>query len=524
MQNAFASSKAQIIETNSNDFNVKVKVEFTSKLPHVINQSKEEGTILQLPISPALINEPLMFNSEKEAFVFPEDDVASIITLNVVAQEEISQVNEPKSLEEFPFTSFVDGSQIFNGDCLEVLKAMPDNSVTSFVTDPPYDLTDNKKSGKSSSKGFMGKEWDGTGIAFNVELWKECLRVLKPGGYILAFGGTRTVHKMASAIEDAGFMIEDQIIWVYGQGMPKSRNIGKDLNQVELEKYGTGLKPAFEPIVVAQKPISEKNIAKNFIKWNAGVLNIDDCRVPYEDTQNPATNPKYRKNNGYKTPPKGQKSNGAVSFSSSKNDLNELGRFPANIIFDEFTGSILDKQNGECGNGWKKKYGIEYSNKEHAYSTQQCVFGGKYDSKNTYSNQSGASRFFYCPKANQKDKNEGLDNFEYKISDVKYGALVTKSSVQKRIVSNNTNAAKHKNNHPTVKPTSLMEYLVKLVTPDVEGAICLDIFGGSGSTAKAVASLSNNIKFILIEKEQEYYDIAVARIQHEFNKQSKKAA
>ncbi len=479
----FASSQVEIIETKSNDFNVTVKVEFTTKRPQVSNQSKEEGTILQLSIPPTPINEPLELNSEEAAFVFPEDDVANIFPLSDVAQKDIPQVNKPKSLEEFPSTSFVDGSQIFNGDCLEVLRAMPDNSVTSIVTDPPYDLTENKK-GSKSSKGFMGKEWDGTGIAFSVELWKECLRVIKPGGFLLSFGGTRTVHKMTSAIEEAGFIIEDQMMWVYGQGMPKSRNIGKDLKDSKLEKYGTKLKPAFEPIVFAQKPISEKTIAKNYAKWNTGVLNIDDCRIPYEETRNPATNPKYRKNNGYKTPPKGQKSNGAVAFSSSKKDLNELGRFPANIIFDEYAGSILDEQRN-------------------------------------------VSRFFYCPKANKKDKNEGLEDFEYKISDVKYGSLGRKSSVQKRIESNNTNATRHKNNHPTVKPTDLMAYLVKLVTPDVEGAICMDIFGGSGSTAKAVAGLSNNIKFMLIEKEQEYYVTAVARIQNEFTKQSdlsKKAA
>jgi DNA modification methylase len=403
------------------------------------------------------------------------------------------------SIQEIPKTEFSDGSILYNGDNLSVLKKLPDNSIYSIVTDPPYDLTDNRK-GSKSSKGFMGKEWDGTGIAFNVDLWKECLRVLKPGGYILAFGGTRTIHKMTSAIEESGFKIKDQIMWVYGQGFPKSRNIGKDLERVELEKYGTGLKPAFEPIIVAQKPISEKTIAKNFVNWGTGVMNIDDCRIPFEDTPNPSTNPLFRHENNYKMPRKSQKSKGEINFTSSKNDVNKLGRFPSNVIFDEFCSKILDEQKG-------------------------------------------ISRFFYCPKANKIDKHEGLEHLEPKTirnCDKKYSDFNSRCSncgkkiygsknyicaCDNRIIDNSV--FKLPNNHPTVKPTELMEYLVKLVTPDIEGAICLDIFGGSGSTGKAIARLSNNIKFILIEKEKEYYNIAIERIKHEFSMQldeSKKVA
>ena len=201
---------------------------------------------------------------------------------------------------------------ILHGDCLEKLKELKENSVDSIVTDPPYEL------------GFMGKSWDSTGIANNVEMWKECLRVLKPGGHLLAFSGTRTYHRMASAIEDAGFEVRDMIEWVYGSGFPKSLNIGKAVDKLqgnerevigkqtniankgnnndgrynwntenqkridsiditkgtsEWEGWGTALKPAHEPICMARKPLSEKSVAENCLKWGTGGINIDESRV-----------------------------------------------------------------------------------------------------------------------------------------------------------------------------------------------------------------------------------------------------
>jgi len=210
-------------------------------------------------------------------------------------------------------------NRIYNMDCLEGMKLLDDNSVDSIVTDPPYEL------------GFMGKKWDSTGIAYSVELWKECLRVLKPGGHLLAFGGTRTYHRMACAIEDAGFEIRDQMQWIYGSGFPKSHNISKAIDKKfgakreviktvkgmgkqnpewngtakgrkenyykpeyqltapatpeakQWDGWGTALKPAHEPIVVARKPISEKTIAENVLKWGTGGLNIDGCRIGTED-------------------------------------------------------------------------------------------------------------------------------------------------------------------------------------------------------------------------------------------------
>jgi DNA modification methylase len=278
-------------------------------------------------------------------------------------------------------------NKIYNMDCLEGMKLIDDNSIDSIVTDPPYGLISiQKRFGKANSapaqygkdgafarlsKGFMGQEWDGTGIQYNVELWKEALRVLKPGGHLLAFGGTRTYHRMACAIEDAGFEIRDQMQWIYGSGFPKSMDISKAIDKklgaervvTALQKtrdlsrhngevkgdmlvgksrgsaiieqkdnpatteakqwdgWGTALKPANEPIVVARKPISEKAVAENVMKWGTGGLNIDGCRIE--------------------------------------------SRFPANIILDEEAGRMLDEQ------------------------------------------QEGASRFFYCAKASKKERGEG---------------------------------------------------------------------------------------------------------------------
>lgn len=384
------------------------------------------------------------------------------------------------------------------GDCLDVLRTIPDNSIDSVVTDPPYGLE------------FMGKKWDYD--VPSVEIWTECLRVLKPGGHLLSFAGSRTYHRMAVRIEDAGFEIRDQIMWVYGSGFPKSHNIGKAIDKIEgnerevlednpnkrtnisntvvdplnslkkefhltkgnsdWEGWGTALKPAHEPIVMARKPLSEKSIAENVLKHGTGGINIDGSRIEFEDTKNAATNPKFRKENNYKMPEPGQESNGAVSFTSSKNEYDTSGRFPANIIFDEEAGQLLDEQSG-----------VSKSSKHKWQGDNNAAIYGKYEKgirEQTYDDKGGASRFFYCPKAAKKDRNEG---------DVSNG-------------------------HPTVKPTDLMRYLINLITPP-NGTI-LDPFMGSGSTGKAAVRCGVN--FIGIEKEQEYMDIAKARIEHENNK------
>lgn len=401
--------------------------------------------------------------------------------------------------------------RLFNDDCLKALKELPDNSVDSVITDPPYHLTSIvKRFGKEgsapaqfgtdgafkrASKGFMGKEWDGGDISFRTEIWEECLRVLKPGGHLLSFSHSRTYHRMAVAIEDAGFEIRDQIMWVYGSGFPKSHNIGKAIDKLQgndrevvgeriadditggnfitskpdkmiqitkgnspYEGWGTALKPAHEPIVMARKPF-KGSVAENVLKYGTGGINIDESRIGTDDNLNGGG---YSKNYTTST---FLKNGGKLEYKQPE------GRFPANIIFDEEAGKILDEQSGELKpttsrTSTKPKNATSYS------------LGGDANPNQLYNDKGGASKFFYCPKANKKDRNEGLE----------------------------VNSS-----HPTVKPTKLMEYLIKLVTP--KNGIVLDPFMGSGSTGKA--AIKNNFAFIGIEREKEYFEIAKNRIQHQ---------
>lgn len=230
-----------------------------------------------------------------------------------------------------------DSGVLYCGDCLDVMKQLADNSVDSIVTDPPYEL------------GFMGKSWDNTGIAYNVDMWKECLRVLKPGGHLLSFGGSRTYHRMACAIEDAGFEVRDMIEWMYGSGFPKSLNLGNG--------YGTALKPAHEPVCMARKPISEKTIAENVLRWGTGGINVDGCMVGINEViAFGKTKDKVPDANCY----------GKYNLRVGDNQ-NPQGRFPANLIHDGSdevlecfpeTKSGLMKQHIEGGNF--NVYGKQY--------------------------------------------------------------------------------------------------------------------------------------------------------------------
>lgn len=399
---------------------------------------------------------------------------------------------------------------ILQGDCIEKLKELPDNSVDAIVTDPPYELN------------FMGKGWDISGIANNVDMWKECLRVLKSGGFLLSFGGTRTYHRMTCGIEDAGFEIRDCIMWLYGSGFPKSLNIGKQIDKIqgnerevvgkgisgkeethktynmskggsqvmggefdiskgntEWEGWGTALKPAVEPIVVARKPLSEKNVALNVLKWGTGGINIDVCRIKFENTKNPATNPLYRDKNNYRKPSDcGQRTGEIIKFTNSLNPPNHQGRFPANIILDEVSAEMLDEQSGNVGGDTRKS--------KPSYDKRYWGNAKNKELDSLYNDKGGASRFFYVAKASKSERNLGMEDI---------GSLDGKIPIKK-------------NNHPTVKPIKLMEYLIKLVSR--ENAIILDPFIGSGTTA--IACLKLNRRFIGIEKEEEYVKIAEARI------------
>jgi site-specific DNA-methyltransferase (adenine-specific) len=423
--------------------------------------------------------------------------------------------------------------QILHGNNLDVLPTLPDNSIDSIVTDPPYEL------------GFMGKKWDSSGIAYSFELWQQCLRVLKPGGHLLSFGGTRTYHRVAVAIEDAGFELRDSIAWLYGSGFPKSLNVSKAIDKAagaEREKtesgstncpdfpndcqghpnangslgggvmrhaqptapatieaqqwqgWGTALKPAFEPVIVARKPI-EGTVANNVLKWGTGGLNIDGSRIGTRD----------RDESGWAKTGSKAADNVALGKQYDRQPISEvgLGRWPANIILDPYTAELLDEQSGQRQAGAFPKRADRTTNQIFKYGLQERDERINLDS-------GGASRFFYVAKASKRDRNEGLDDLDEKPSTKQFMSGVEDEG-------NNVDGSSRafanpvaKNFHPTVKPTSLMEYLIKLVTPP-NGTV-LDPFTGSGSTGKA--AILQGFDFIGIEMTQEYLPIIEGRLKH----------
>ncbi len=358
---------------------------------------------------------------------------------------------------------------IIHGDSLDVLKTLPENSVDAVVTDPPYGLS------------FMGKKWD-----YDVpskELWAEVIRVLRPGGHLLSFGGTRTYHRMVCAIEDAGFEIRDQVQWIYGSGFPKSMNVGKQL--LEYVGWGTALKPANEPIVLARKPLSESTVAKNVLKHGCGALNIDGSRIAHnEECRMMAPSQANIDNPSEKCMQAGRR--------EATLELKPNGRWPANVLFDESAAQMLDEQSGDCGANGGKSCGFDWTRS-----------GVNMKKEIKADNKGGASRFFYVAKASKRERNAGLEGMPEREAP---------ASARSNPAEGRTSAlgAPRANHHPTVKPLKLMEYLCKLITPP--GGTILDCFAGSGSTG--VAAVGLGFKFIGIEREAEYVTIAEKRIEH----------
>ena len=376
---------------------------------------------------------------------------------------------------------------VLHGNSLERLKEFPDNYFDCVVTDPPYGLS------------FMGKKWDYD--VPSVELWREVLRVLKPGGHVLSFGGTRTYHRMVVNIEDAGFEIRDQIAWLYGSGFPKSLDVSKAIDKAagaereivgeakrsgansrayqseaittagqhfktapatpdakKWQGFGTALKPANEPIVVARKPLEKGlTVAENVLKFGTGAMNIDGSRIGTEQMGGQTIKQSYGSDAHFGG---GEKRNKQVTATIAQ------GRWPANVLFDERAAEMLDEQSGQlsqCGGPKKTTH-------------DAGMFGiGTPGRIYTEANR-GASRFFYCAKASKSERNAGLDNL--------------------------------KNVHPTIKPIKLMEYLIKLVCPP--SGIVLDPFCGSGSTGVAAKRLG--FGFVGIEMNAEYVEIAKRRV------------
>jgi site-specific DNA-methyltransferase (adenine-specific) len=397
---------------------------------------------------------------------------------------------------------------ILQGDCREQMRKLADASVDSAVTDPPYELTSARPGGRSPAtegavmKGFMGMAWDGSGVAYDVEMWREVLRVLKPGGHLLAFGGSRTYHRMACAIEDAGFEIRDQIMWIYGSGFPKSRNLDG-----EHVGWGTALKPAHEPIVVARKPLAG-TVAANMAGHGVGAINIDGCRIGTSKSV-PTSAAKDRIGQIAKGNERGR------STESSGFDP-KIGRWPANVLHDgsdeviaafpEAPGQIapLSVQPGlKTSRVYGKMDRGGEASAERRYTdngtTNFAALPGM-----RRNDTGSAARFFYCAKADKGDREEGCEDLPKRNA----GQVSETSGQHITRRDEGYELPKRANTHPTVKPESLMRYLVRLVTPP--GGLVLDPFTGSGSTGKA--AILEGFRFIGCELTDEYIPIAEARI------------
>ena len=378
----------------------------------------------------------------------------------------------------------IKNATIYHGDCMEVLESL--ENIDSCVADPPYGLS------------FMGKKWD-----YDVpkkELWERVFASMKQGAHLLSFFGSRTYHRGVIPIEDAGFDIRDQLMWLYGSGFPKSHNIGKAVDKFqgnerelvesdnriasslgnsinmdgglankdykytkgnsEWEGWGTALKPAHEPIVMARKPF-KGSVAENVLEHGTGGINIDGCRVGTDDKLSIGSNKRDNANVNF-----GMKDN------REEQKQHEQGRFPANVMHDgsEVVLEIFPETN---------------------------------------------SRYFYCAKASKDDRDEGLDMIDAKPmawsnqakAELKRGNLDFRNADGD--TARHNKVQRRKNSHPTVKPTELMRYLCRLVTP--KGGVVLDPFMGSGSTGKG--ALLEGFKFIGIEVEREYFHIACARLE-----------
>jgi len=368
------------------------------------------------------------------------------------------------------------------GDCREVMETFKENSFDSIVTDPPYELK------------FMGKKWDGSGISYDEKVWKECLRVLKPGGYLLAFGGTRTYHRLACKIEDVGFELHPLIGWCYGSGFPKATNLSKQIDKStkdingQLTKKWDGwyygkqsLKPALEPICMAQKPPDGKMVL-NIEKWECGTVNIDASRIGTDEELRRSVAGFAAKSEIYQNDDK-YKINTFESAPPS-------GRWPANLILGHAPGCVRrGESNWDCVEGCAVRLIAEQSG--HLKSGARTGTGHSKYKSNSYfesktldttcceASEGTAARFFkqiepdpffYCAKASKKERGEN-------------------------------------NSHPTVKPLKLMKYLVRLVTPP--GGTVLDPFAGSGTTL--LAAKEENFNAVGIELDNEYIKIAIER-------------
>lgn len=447
-------------------------------------------------------------------------------------------------------------SKLICGDCLEVLAGLEHNSIDTIITDPPYGLR------------FMGKRWDYD--VPDVATWKACLRVLKPGGTLLCFAGTRTQHRMAVNIEDAGFLLKDCLMWLYGSGFPKATDISKQLDKkagAEREMVGRksiaysdsacwgtpnknvslgktmfqsgerdmaggtvpitapttedaklwngwkshGLKPAYEPILVAMKP-NESTYAQNALDWGVSGLWIDGARVPTNGENYVCTQGTMPQPGDW-----GNKSNeGGIPFQSA---MHHQGRYPANLILECNCGAGQGGKHAEdcvCGM-LDRQSGISTSVQMRGRRSSKgiSIFGSFYGQDSVvqgHNDTGGASRFFYCAKASKRERNEGLGGMEKHPKKMVYGNGLNSATKCDPRIHTPEGVAKRpptQNFHPTVKPLALMEYLCTL-TRTPTGGIVLDLFMGSGTTG--IACVNTDRSFMGIEVDEDYFVIAQKRI------------
>jgi len=422
---------------------------------------------------------------------------------------------------------------ILQGDCRERMAEMEENSIDAIVCDPPYEL------------GFMGKKWDGSGIAYDQEVWRQAWRVLKPGGYLLAFGGTRTYHRLACAIEDAGLEIRDCISWVYGSGFPKSLDVSKAIDRAagaerkvigeptrhgggdsqimkgdynppitapatdaarQWDGWGTALKPAHEPIVMARKTLSEKTVAANVLRWGCGAVNVDGCRIGTETITQHGRN---EKDGG------GWKEHWHNELEAGKS---WFGRWPANLILGHAPGCV--RRGEDCVEGCAVRLIAEQSGHLKSGKVKPYKNNGGWKQTSDFktgsfeASEGTAARFFfqvdpdplfYCAKASRAERNRGLEGMPTREAKTFEGL---NSPEMRAARGRQAKETTRQNHHPTVKPLKLMRYLVRLVTPP--GGTVLDPFAGSGTTL--VAAKEEGFRYIGIELEPEYVEIAEARL------------
>lgn len=429
--------------------------------------------------------------------------------------------------------------KINHADILDWAKNYDGEPFDGILCDPPYEL------------GFMGKSWDSTGIAFNVELWTELLRICKPGAHLLAFSGSRTYHRMACAIEDAGFEIRDMIEWVYGSGFPKSLNIGKAVDKVqgnerevthketkadstyhtqnvgetiintstyavtkgtsEWEGYGTALKPAHEPCVLARKPI-KGTVANNCLEHGTGGLNIDGTRVEAQDMDKlEIARYNFEKNQTHKNTNTGQNFLASKELKATHN----VGRFPANLIHDG-SDEVLEVF-PETGKGNGKPY--IYAEKK--YQVNGFIKNNSPEAPSNFNDSGSAARFFYTAKASKSERNAGLEGFE--IKEVRGGGGRVEQGYDKDSQHLKEAARKYgavksakQNIHPTVKPLALTKYLATLIKPPKGGRLLVP-FSGSGS--EMIGALQAGWEYVEgVELTEEYIPIAEARIKYWLDK------